>query len=108
MLKNLGLKNIHIVPRVSELIHGITKTREALVNDVWFDETNCKQGLIHMENYTRKFSHQTQTYTSEPVKSDGHSEASDAFRQFAQVREQVGRTRAISAPLLKSASSWQR
>lgn len=108
MLKNLGLKNIQIVPRVSELIHGITKTREALVNDVWFDETNCKAGLIHMENYTRKFNKQTQTYSSEPVKSDGHSEASDAFRQFAQVRDQVGMVRKVAKPLLKTASSWQR
>ena len=108
MLQNLGLKDVVIVPRAPELLPAINKTRDALMNDVWFDMDRCKKGLQHLENYTRKFNANAQTYTSEPVKSDGHSEASDAFRQFAQAREQVGRTRAISAPLLKSASSWQR
>lgn len=108
MLQNLGLKDVVIVPRAPELLPAINKTRDALMNDVWFDMDRCKKGLQHLENYTRKFNANAQTYTSEPVKSDGHSEASDAFRQFAQAREQVGRTTAISAPLLKSASSWQR
>ena len=108
MLQNLGLKDVVIVPRAPELLPAINKTRDALMNDVWFDMDRCKKGLQHLENYTRKFNANAQTYTSEPVKSDGHSEASDAFRQFAQAREQVGRTRAISAPLLKNASSWQR
>ena len=107
MLQNLGLKDVVIVPRAPELLPAINKTRDALMNDVWFDMDRCKKGLQHLENYTRKFNANAQTYTSEPVKSDGHSEASDAFRQFAQAREQVGRTRAISAPLLKNASSWQ-
>lgn len=108
MLQNLGLKDVVIVPRAPELLPAINKTRDALMNDVWFDMDRCKKGLQHLENYTRKFNANAQTYTSEPVKSDGHSEASDAFRQFAQAREQVGRTRTPSAPLLKSASSWQR
>ena len=102
------MKDVVIVPRAPELLPAINKTRDALMNDVWFDMDRCKKGLQHLENYTRKFNANAQTYTSEPVKSDGHSEASDAFRQFAQAREQVGRTRAISAPLLKNASSWQR
>ncbi|MFX8984435.1 terminase, partial [Acinetobacter baumannii] len=80
MLKNLGLQDVVIVPRVSELLHGINKTREALMNDVWFDADRCKEGLKHIENYTRKFNAHAQTYTSEPVKTDGNSEAADAFR----------------------------
>ncbi|UOH16922.1 terminase [Acinetobacter sp. NyZ410] len=98
MLKNLGLTNVEIVPRVSELLHGINQTRNALMNDVWFDVDRCKNGLTHIENYTRKFNAHAQTYTSEPVKSDGHSEASDAFRQFAQVRDQIGRVAKKSPP----------
>jgi hypothetical protein len=98
MLKNLGLTNVEIVPRVSELLHGINQTRNALMNDVWFDVDRCKNGLTHIENYTRKFNAHAQKYTSEPVKSDGHSEASDAFRQFAQVRDQIGRVAKKSPP----------
>ncbi|MDC4306302.1 terminase [Acinetobacter baumannii] len=106
MLKNLGLQDVVIVPRVSELLHGINKTRDALMNDVWFDVDRCKEGLRHLENYTRKFNAHAQTYTSEPVKSDGHSEASDAFRQFAQIREKIGAT-TIAKPIpLSRRGGW--
>ena len=98
MLKNLGLQNVEIVPRVAELLHGINQTRNALMNDVWFDMDRCKNGLKHLENYTRKFNSHAQTYTSEPVKTDGHSEAADAFRQFAQIRDRIGRVVRKSPP----------
>lgn len=107
MLQNLGLRDVVIVPRVSELLHGINKTRDALMNDVWFDQNRCKAGLHHLENYTRKFNAHAQAYTSEPVKSDGHSEAADAFRQFAQVREKVGHVvRSSKPPPPMRQSSW--
>ena len=107
MLQNLGLKDVVIVPRVSELLHGINKTRDALMNDVWFDLDRCKKGLQHLENYTRKFNAHAQTYTSEPVKSDGHSEASDAFRQFAQMREKIGQIiRSAPPPPPMHSNSW--
>ena len=106
MLKNLGLNQVLIVPRVSELLHGINKARDALMNDVWFDVDRCKNGLHHLENYTRKFNNHAQKYTSEPVKSDGHSEAADAFRQFAQIREQVGHIAEAAPPPPPPQSSW--
>lgn len=107
MLQNLGLKDVVIVPRVSELLHGINKTRNALMNDVWFDLDRCKKGLQHLENYTRKFNGNAQKYTSEPVKTDGHSEASDAFRQFAQIREKIGQVaRSAPPPPPQHQSSW--
>ncbi|WP_049063747.1 terminase [Acinetobacter seifertii] len=106
MLKNLGLNQVLIVPRVSELLHGINKARDALMNDVWFDVDRCKNGLHHLENYTRKFNNHAQKYTSEPVKSDGHSEAADAFRQFAQIRERVGQVADAAPPPPPPQSSW--
>lgn len=83
MLENLGLRNIEIVDRVDELQHGIQKTRDAL-SSAWFDETECKEGLIHVESYKKKWNNQTQHFTDVPVKHDGHSEAADALRQWAQ------------------------
>lgn len=106
MLQNLGLKDVLIVPRVSELLHGINKTRDALMNDVWFDKNRCKAGLHHVENYTRKFNSHAQRYTSEPVKSDGHSEASDALRQFAQVRDKIGQVVRSAPPPPPRKTSW--
>ena len=106
MLEELGLQNIEIVPRVDYIQHGIQATRDVF-NQCWFDETNCKDGLAHLENYRKEWNDRAGCWKESP-RHDIHSEAADAFRQFAQAREQVGRTRTPSAPLLKNASSWQR
>ncbi|AEY69590.1 putative terminase large subunit [Erwinia phage PEp14] len=82
MLENLGLTKIEIVPRISEIQHGIQATRDFLAS-CWFDEEGCKEGVVHIETYKKKWSNQLQTYTDEPL-HDIHSEASDALRQAAQ------------------------
>lgn len=78
-----------IVPRVDELIHGIQALRDAFPT-MWFDEIGCKEGLEHLALYKKRFVTQTGTFADEPVKHDGHSEAADALRQFAQALEERG------------------
>lgn len=80
-----------IVPRVDELIHGITALR-TIFPQIWFDETECKEGLDHLALYKKRFIRTTQTFADEPVKFTGHSEAADALRQFAQVFENLNPT----------------
>lgn len=80
--------NFRIVPRVGELIHGINALRDVFPQ-IWFDEEWCKEGLDHLALYSKRWVSQTQTYADEPVKHDGHSEAADALRQFAQVFESL-------------------
>lgn len=82
MLEKLGLKNIEIVKRVEDISHGIQATRDAF-NSCWFDETHCKEGIRHLDNYKKMWSSTNQRYTDTP-KHDEHSEGADAFRQFAQ------------------------
>ncbi|AXF51431.1 putative terminase large subunit [Erwinia phage Pavtok] len=82
MLENLGLTKIEIVERVSEIQHGIQATRNFLAS-CWFDEEGCKEGVVHLESYKKKWSTQLQTWMDEPL-HDIHSEASDALRQAAQ------------------------
>jgi hypothetical protein len=72
-----------IVPRIDDVNWGIQQTRDVFPM-LWFDETECKPGLIHLENYRRKWNTQQARWSSEPDKSGGHSEAADALRQFAQ------------------------
>lgn len=72
-----------MVPRVSDLQHGITLTRDVF-HTCWFDAEGCKEGIAHLEAYHKKYSTRVQDWTDEPEKDDGHSEAADAFRQFAQ------------------------
>lgn len=72
-----------VVPRVDYLMHGINATRTKFAG-YCFDEAGCKEGLAHIIAYRKKWNRATSTYTDEPVKHDGHSEAADALRQHAQ------------------------
>ncbi len=71
-----------VVPRVEDLQHGIQLTRAAF-SSCWFDETACKEGLLHLENYGKKWNEAAGCWSETP-KKDVHTEAADAFRQFAQ------------------------
>lgn len=82
MLGKLGLRNIEIVTRVLEIQHGIQAVRDAFAN-CWFDEAGCKDGLIHLERYRKKWNSSGKCWTDVPEHNE-HSEAADAFRQFAQ------------------------
>lgn len=82
MLEKLGLKNIEIVKRVDDISHGIQATRDSFAT-CWFDDVNCKDGIVHLDNYKKQWSNSGQCFTDQP-KHDIHSEAADAFRQFAQ------------------------
>ncbi|WP_417261673.1 hypothetical protein [Celeribacter sp.] len=75
-----------IVPQVSELQHGITLTRTKLAQ-AWFDEEGCADGIIHIEQYHKKWNARVGAFTNEPEKLDGHSECADALRQWAQHHE---------------------
>lgn len=73
----------HIVPRVQTLQHGIELTR-AKFPEAWFDEEGCAEGIEHVELYHKKWNARLGTWSHEPEKGDGHSEAADALRQWAQ------------------------
>lgn len=72
-----------VVPRVDALIHGISKLRQRF-STYCFDETGCKQGIAHLTAYRKKWHRATSTWSDEPVKQGGHTEAADAIRQHAQ------------------------
>lgn len=88
MLESLGLGNIHIVDRTPDLWNvGIPALREDFVNYV-FDEEGCKQGLLHIDNYRKKWNSNMGAWSDEPTKN-GHQHAADALRQKAQARHLV-------------------
>jgi hypothetical protein len=82
MLRKLGLTNIEIVPRVEDISHGIQAVRDSF-STCWFDEAECKEGIVHLESYKKQWSNTGQRFIDIP-KHDEHSEAADAFRQFGQ------------------------
>jgi len=82
-LADLGLRNIEIVPRVDDISHGIQATRDSL-STCWIDEEKCKEGIIHLDSYRKKWNNTTGRFMDVPV-HDIHSESADAFRQFGQM-----------------------
>lgn len=81
MLAGMGLQNIEIVPRITQISTGIEMTRSAL-GQVWIDEVDCAQGIKRLDNYKKKWSSAQSRYIDEP--DHAGSEGADAFRQFAQ------------------------
>ncbi|MDO8415498.1 MAG: terminase [Agitococcus sp.] len=71
------------VDRVQDINWGIQKTRDSFAS-YWFDEENCKDGIVHLESYKKIWSTRQARWSDEPDKSGGHSEAADALRQHAQ------------------------
>lgn len=72
-----------IVPRIEDINWGIQQTRDVFPM-LLFDETECEPGIIHVENYRRKWNERQACWSSEPDKTGGHSEAADSLRMFAQ------------------------
>lgn len=81
-LAGLGLKNIEIVKRVDDISHGIQATRDAF-STCWIDEEKCKEGIVHLDSYRKRWNNTTARFMDQPV-HDIHSESADAFRQFGQ------------------------
>jgi len=95
-----------IVPVIDDINWGIQQTRDVFPMLV-FDETECKAGVIHLENYRRKWNKQQMTWSSEPDKTGGHSEAADALRQFAQAHHNKQINLSFGITKKKRVSSWR-
>lgn len=73
----------NIVPRAHDFQAAITLLRSKMP-EAWFDEDACAAGIEHLDLYKKVFNTRMGVYTDEPEKHDGHSEAPDALRQWAQ------------------------
>ncbi len=71
-----------VVPRVQNIQHGIDLTRQAFPR-FRFDEEACKEGIAHIENYSREWNTRLQVWHDHP-RHDEHSHAADAIRQHPQ------------------------
>lgn len=71
-----------IVLRIDDVTHGIQMVRDAF-GQCWFDEEGCKDGLAHLGSYRKEWDARLGSWRATPL-HDIHSEAADAFRQFAQ------------------------
>jgi len=104
MLEGLGLKNVHIVPRTTDLMAiGMPALKDDMVNYV-FDEQNCAKGILHLDNYRKSWNTNMGVWSETPAKN-GHQHAADALRQKAQYRDEVAR---LCGTVTASSSSSRR
>lgn len=90
-----------IVPRVQNVQHGIEATRQLIARSK-FDATACKDGINRLENYQREWNNRLQCWHDHP-RHDDASHGADAFRQRAQIHENLH----ISAPAAVTGDSMR-
>lgn len=72
-----------VVPRVENVLNGIQETRLKLGGPIYFDRTQCADGLTALERYRKEWSENLQTFKPTPL-HDRYSNYADALRQWAQ------------------------
>lgn len=82
--EDLGMRPIEIVPRTLSLRQGIEQTRIAMVSCIF--DGRCEEGVVALSNY--RYSEKDGLTGQKPV-HDKHSHGADAFRQFAQVYNEL-------------------
>lgn len=87
ILSRLGLRNIEIVPRVSDVVNGIELTRQKFPQ-VWIDKINCHDGISALDNYKRDRDTRLNQWKKKPL-HNWASNGADSFRQFGQGYMQV-------------------
>lgn len=87
MLEDLTVRDIEIVPRIEDVTVGINQTRMAL-SSAYFDQENCKEGLDHLEKYSKEWDLNRGCWKDYP-RHDKHSNAADALRQWGQKQKSI-------------------
>ena len=105
MLEKLGLRNIEIVPRIDRVQTGIQMTRNAFSSS-WFDETDCKTGIKHLDMYRKEWDAPRGVWKDEP-RHDKASNGADAYRGFGQMRAELGSMNGTSSVKRSKARSWR-
>lgn len=101
MLEGLGLRDIEIVPRISDVVIGVQQLRDAFPS-YWFDEENCAEGLKHLGLYRKEWNERLGVWSDRP-RHDAHSHPADAIRQHAQGY----RAPSSRNPQKRRASNWR-
>lgn len=85
MFEKLGVRNIEIVPKITDLNTGIQMVRQHFPS-AYFDDVGCKDLIHRLDNYSKKWNSRDGRWSDEPNKANGCSEGADAFRQWAQAK----------------------
>lgn len=79
-------ERFEVVPIITDLMTGVQMVRKHM-RGCFIDEAECKKGIARLDGYRKRFSQQDNRFTDQPDKSNGCTEGADAFRQWAQAKE---------------------
>ncbi|WP_299671686.1 hypothetical protein [uncultured Roseobacter sp.] len=91
--------SFRIVPQIDTIQNGIDLTRRDFAT-YCFDEAGTKEGLTHIEAYSREYNQRLDCWGNQP-RHDEHSHAADALRQKAQGMPGGALTDLVSGPTNK-------
>lgn len=83
ILEKAGMRNIHVVPRVSLKSIGIDLMRAALPVDNWFDRELCAEGIKCIDGYQYEWNEKMGIWSKTPM-PNWASHGTDAWMQYAQ------------------------
>lgn len=107
MLEELMPGNrFEIVPRIDDINWGIQQTRDVFPM-LLFDETECKDGITHIQLYKKKWNENQQVWSDKPDKSHGHSEAADALRQLGQAYHNGQLNLSVKSTTKRRSRNWK-
>lgn len=81
VIRKLGL-TVEVVPRIDQKVNAIQAARDIL-NNCYFDEENCEEGIKHLDHYRKEWDDKLGTYKNDKPLHDSHSHGADSFQQFA-------------------------
>ncbi|HWH83233.1 MAG TPA: hypothetical protein VNU71_13465 [Burkholderiaceae bacterium] len=83
ILEAAGMRNIIVVPRVSDKTIGIDLMRAKLVADNWIDREHCAEGIRCLDGYQFEWNEKLGRWSNVPL-GNWASHGADAFMQYAQ------------------------
>lgn len=85
-LEALGFRNIVVVARTTSVRSDIESKVKPVIEQCWFDEKLCADGVLCLDNYRKKWNKSLGMFMDEPL-HDQHSHGADAFRTYACAEE---------------------
>lgn len=101
-LNTAGVRPTDIVPQIADITIGINEVRKH-IGLARFDQEKCETGIANLEQYQYEYDERTETFRSHP-RHDWSSNGADAFRQWGQHFDYLGRA---FTPKKAAPRSWK-
>ena len=83
-----GIRPIKVTKRTSNVHDDVTNFCRPILTKCYFDAKNCASGIIHLDNYKRRYDRINGMYLKEPEHNEA-SHCADGFRTFAMNVEKI-------------------